>query len=101
MILVDWRISSTRHQIAVVAIAVLADGNLEIQLVVALVGLAAAQVPGDARAAQHHAGEAPVERVLLRLTTPISTLRCLKMRLSVTRLFDVVEQLGEAVRSQS
>ena len=46
-------------QIAVVAVAVLADGNVEIHLLVALVGLRLAQVPRRAGAAHHHAGEAP------------------------------------------
>ena len=49
--------------IAVVAVAVLADGDVEIHLLVALVGLRLAQVPGRAGAAHHHAREAPGPRV--------------------------------------
>ena len=45
-------------EIAVVAIAVLADGNVELELGVAFVRLGLAQIPGGARAAHHHAGEA-------------------------------------------
>ena len=50
--------------VAVVAVAVLADRNVEIHLGVAFVGLRLAQVPGRARAAHHHAGEAPLPGVL-------------------------------------
>ena len=45
-------------QIAVVAVAVGADGNVEIHQVVDFVRLLLAQVPGHAGAAQHRAGEA-------------------------------------------
>src|SRR4030095_1059701 len=54
------------HQVAVVAVAVLADRDVELHAVVDLVGLLLAQVPGDARAAQHRAGEAEGERALGR-----------------------------------
>ena len=51
-------------EIAVVAVAVLADRNIEIEFGIALIGLRLAQIPGRARAAHHHAGEAPVPGVL-------------------------------------
>ena len=51
------------HEIAVVAIAVLADGDFKLHLVIAFIGLRAAQIPGDAGRAQHHAREAPRLRV--------------------------------------
>ena len=54
------------HEIAVVAVPGLADGDVEVHLVVDLVGLLLAQVPGDARAAQHRPGQAQVERALGR-----------------------------------
>src|SRR5260370_42450334 len=47
------------NEIAVVAIAVLADGNVEVHFLIAFVGLRFAQVPRRARAAHHHAGESP------------------------------------------
>ena len=47
-------------EIAVEAVAVLADRDVEIELGIALVGLRLAQIPGCARPAHHHAGEAPV-----------------------------------------
>ncbi len=72
------------HEVAVVAIAVLADRNIEIHLVIDVIGLRLAQIPRDARAAQHRAGEAPI-RACSAVTTPISTVRCLKMRFSVSR----------------
>ena len=54
------------HEIAVVAVAVLADRNVELHLVVDVVGLRLAQIPGHAGGAQHRPGEAPVERILRR-----------------------------------
>src|SRR6266542_3470900 len=50
--------------IAVIAVPVLTDGDVEVELVVAFVGLRFAQVPGCTRAANHHPGKAPVPRVL-------------------------------------
>ena len=55
----DWRISSIRTQIAVVAIAVLADRDVEIQLGIAFVGLRLPQVPGGAGAAHHDTRKTP------------------------------------------
>ncbi len=52
-------------EVAVPAVAVLADRNVELHLGVALVGLRLAQVPGDVRAAQHHAREAPGQGLFL------------------------------------
>ncbi len=54
------------HQVAVVGVAVDADRNVEVHLVVDVVGLVLAQVPHDAGAAQHRAGEAEVQRALGR-----------------------------------
>ena len=59
MILVDFAHLFHAHDIAVVIVAVLADRNLEIEFAVALVRLAAAQVPCHAGRAQHHARHAP------------------------------------------
>ncbi|MNS94130.1 hypothetical protein D3C72_1283360 [compost metagenome] len=50
------------HQVARVAVAAVADGDVEVELVVHLVGLLLAQVPLDARAAQHRAGKAHLQR---------------------------------------
>ena len=52
------------HQITVVAIAVEADRDVEVHAVVDLVGLLLAQIPFDARAAQHGPGEAELQRAL-------------------------------------
>ena len=54
------------HQVAVVAVAVHADGDVEVHVGIDLVGLLLAQVPGDARAAQHRPGEAQLHRALGR-----------------------------------
>src|SRR5205085_10503473 len=45
--------------VAVVVVAVLAHGDIEIHFGIALVGLRLAQIPGRPRAAHHHAGEPP------------------------------------------
>ncbi len=54
------------HQVAVVGVAVHAHRDVEVDPVVDLVGLLLAQVPFDARAAQHHAGKAERQRALGR-----------------------------------
>src|SRR4029077_4962445 len=43
----------------IVTISVAADGNLKLEVVVALVRLRAAQIPRDASRTQHHSREAP------------------------------------------
>ena len=53
-------------QVAVVAVAVLADRNVEFHLGIAFVGLRLAQVPGRARAAHHDAGKTPGPGVVQR-----------------------------------
>src|ERR1700738_4742710 len=52
--------------VAIVAIAILADRNIEIHFGIAFVGLRFAQVPGGARAAHHHAGKTPRPSLLKR-----------------------------------
>ena len=51
---------------AIVAIAVLADGDVELHFLVAIVGLRLAQIPRRAGTADHDAGEAPLPRVFKR-----------------------------------
>lgn len=51
-------------EVAVVAVSVLADGHVELDLVVCIVGCDFADVPGDAGATEHHAGEAVVKSLL-------------------------------------
>ena len=53
-------------QIAVIAIAIHADRNLEVEFVIAFIRLAAPQVPGQARSAHHDAGKAPGLDILFR-----------------------------------
>ena len=50
-------------QVPIVAIAIHAHGHVELDLVVGVVRLALAHVPGHAAATQHHAGEGVVEGV--------------------------------------
>ena len=54
------------HEVAVVAVAVAAERDVEVDLVVARVRLLLAQVPRDAGAAQHGARHAPRHRLLRR-----------------------------------
>src|SRR5262249_48870265 len=54
------------HEIAVVAVAVRPDRNVELHLVVDLVGLLAAQIPRDAGTAQHRTGKAERDRAFRR-----------------------------------
>src|SRR5262249_44013678 len=49
--------------VAIVVVTVLADRNIEVELLVALIGLRLAQVPGRAGAAHHHARESPGPRI--------------------------------------
>lgn len=50
-------------EIAVVAVAVYTDGNVELDLVVGIIRLGLADVPGDAGTAEHGAGERVVNSV--------------------------------------
>ena len=52
-------------QIAVIAIAILANRHFELQFRIDFIGLAAAQIPRDARPTDHHARKAPVQNRLL------------------------------------
>jgi hypothetical protein len=54
------------HQVTVVAVAVHAHRDVEVHVGIDLVGLLLAQVPGDAGAADHRAGEAQLQRALGR-----------------------------------
>src|SRR5438067_421632 len=47
------------HEIAVIAVAVLADRDVEFELGIAFVGLCFAQIPGGTGAAHHHTRKAP------------------------------------------
>ena len=51
-------------QVAVVAITVLSDGDIELDLAVSVVGRSLADIPGDAGATEHDAGVGEVEGVL-------------------------------------
>ena len=48
-------------QLAIITIAIFANGHFELQLRIGLIRLAAAKVPRKARTADHHAGETPIE----------------------------------------
>ena len=63
MMRTDWRISSPRHEVAVVAVALGADRDVELVLLVARVGLVLAQIERDAATAEIGAGETVGDRV--------------------------------------
>jgi hypothetical protein len=48
-------------EVAVVAVAVLADGDVELNLVVGIIGLALSDIPGHAGTSQHDTGEGEIE----------------------------------------
>ena len=87
-------------EITVIAVAVLAQRNLEVEVVVALVRLVATQVPGDAGPSHHHAGEAPGQGLFLADHTNIDV-PLLEDAVAGDQAFDVVtdrrEALGPAV----
>ncbi len=85
------------HEVAVVAVARLAHGDVEFHAVVGVVGLLLAQVPGDARAAQHRAGHAEVQRALLRHDADVHGALLPDAVVRQQRLV-LVHALGEALR---
>ena len=62
------RLAHFRHaaEITIVAIAVHAHGNIKIHFVIHFIGLFFAHIPFHARAAQHHAREAFLQRAFRR-----------------------------------
>ena len=82
--------------VAVVAVAVLADRNVEIQLRIALVGLRLAQIPGGARAAHHHAGEAPGPGVLQADHADVDV-ALLEDAVAGQQVFEIVADLEERI----
>ena len=83
-------------QIAVVAVAVLAHRYVEIELVIDLVGLRLAQIPGDVGAAQHDAGEPPVHGVLGADDTDVA-IALLEDAVLGEESLDVVDDLEERI----
>ena len=81
-------------EIAVIAVAVLAQGNVEVEVGIDLVGLGLAQVPGDARAPQHHAGEAPGIGLVLRDHADVHV-ALLEDAVRGDQVVDVVQQARE------
>ena len=83
-------------EIAVVAVAVLADGDVEFHLVVSGIGLRLAQVPGGAGGAQHRSAEAPVECVLQRHDPDVDQ-ALLEDPVLGQEIVDIVEPFGKAL----
>ena len=82
--------------LTVVVVAVLAHRDVEIHLLVALVGLRLAQVPGGARAAHHDAREAPFPAILERHDADIDV-ALLEDAVADDERVEVVEHLEERV----
>src|SRR3546814_3501195 len=84
------------RSIAVEAVAVLADRDVELELVVAVVGLRLAQVPRHARAAQHRPREAPVVGLLRAHHADVDSALAEDAVVGEQNLY-VVDHLGEGV----
>src|SRR5690606_31024569 len=83
-------------QITIIAVAVLADGDVEVELLVALVGLRLAQVPCRAGAAYHHARE-PVVEAVLQLDDADVDVALLENTVVGQEAFDVIADLQERI----
>ena len=81
---------------AVVTVAVLADGNVEFHLLVALVGLRFAQVPSGAGAAHHHAREAIVPAILERDDADVDV-ALLEDTVADEEVLEIVDDLQEGI----
>ena len=88
------------HHEAVVAVALVPTGHVELHLVVDFVGLALAQIPGQAGGADHRPRE-PQASASSFDTVAMSTLRCLKIRLSATREIESSNSPGSRLSTQS
>ena len=84
------------HEIAVEAIAVLADRDIEIHFGIGVVGLGLAQIPGDVRAAQHRPAHAPVHR-LFRGHDPDIDRALLEDAVAGQQNFDIVDDLRKGI----
>src|SRR5690606_31845519 len=84
------------HQVAIVAVAVLADWNVKIHLVVALVWLRLAQVPGTAGAADHYPRESPSPAVIEGDDADIGV-PLLEDAVAGEQAVDVVDDFGKLV----
>ena len=73
------------HKITVVAIAVSPDGDFKLHLFIYFIGLFFTQVPFHAAATQHRTVK-PKAVARSGDTTPIPTVRCFQMRLSVSKV---------------
>ena len=79
----------------VIAIAPGADGNVEFHPVIDIIGLRAADIPGNARAPDHRAGKAPFERIFLGNDRDID-IALLEDAIVRDKADRILEQLGQA-----
>ena len=83
-------------QIAIIAVAILAHRNEKIELVIALIGLRAAQIPRHARPAHHHTAKAPIKRLLLADNANIS-IALLEDAVFGQKPVDIIQHAGEFI----
>src|SRR5215831_10205664 len=81
------------NAVTVVIVAVLADGDVEIELAVALVGLRLPEVPGGARTAYDDPRETPLEAILQGYHADVDV-ALLEDAVIGQQTLDVVEHLG-------
>ena len=74
----------------------LADGNVEFHLLVAFIGLGAAQIPGDAGTAQHRTRKAPVPAFFRRHHGDVD-IALLEDAVFDEKFFQIVADLQERV----
>src|SRR5262249_37166957 len=79
------------HQIAGEAVAGLADRNVELHAIVDVVGLSLAQIPRNARGADHRAAETPIDRLLRRPHADIDRAHA-EDAVVVQQLLDVLDE---------
>src|SRR5205823_5655491 len=86
--------------VAIVAVAVLANWNIEIEFRIALVGLRLAQVPGRARSAHHHAREPPGPGILEAHDADIDV-ALLEDAVFSQQIFEIVADLEERIAERA
>src|SRR6516164_7785197 len=82
--------------VPVVAVAVLADRNIEVHFGVAFIGLRLAQVPRRAGAADHHAGKTPLPGLLQRHHTDVD-IALLEDTVAREQAIEVIDHFQEGV----
>src|SRR6202023_3837752 len=83
-------------EITIVGIAVAPDWNVELHLVIGVIGLRAAEIPGHTGAAQHRAGKSPIRSLLGGHHSDVEG-ALLEDAVLGQQTFDIVDRLREGV----